>query len=334
MPILAPRPKVTFMGHLTSEQRYTISSMHKQGFKQVEIARTIGKDKSVVSRELKRNISKRGYSSSLAQTYANERKARFGINRKFTKSMQILVEKHLVEDQWSPEQISGYYRSRGVEMVSSERIYQHIRNDKSLGGELYKHCRHRLKHRKRPVGGKKIVIPNKISIDLRPDIINNKERFGDWEIDLIVGKNGKGAILTATERKTTFLLMKKLPEGKNAMGLQKAITNMFFPYKQFVFSITSDNGTEFYQHEMIARKLDAQYYFAHPYSSWERGLNEYTNKLIRQYIPKKEVFENYTNEQILKIQHKINARPRKNLNFDNPKNEFFKNINLKVAFDS
>ncbi|KAA6337023.1 hypothetical protein EZS27_014861 [termite gut metagenome] len=158
----------------------------------------------------------------------------------------------------------------------------------------------------------------KVSIEQRPEIINQKQRFGDWEIDTMVGKENQGAILTVTERKTGFLLMRKLPKGKNAQALAKELYLLLLPYKKFVHSITSDNGTEFYEHKWIAQKLEANYYFAHPYSSWERGLNEYTNKLIRQYIPKKEAFTNYTDEQILTIQHKLNRRPRKLLNFEEP----------------
>ncbi|KAA6307721.1 hypothetical protein EZS27_040608, partial [termite gut metagenome] len=199
---------------------------------------------------------------------------------------------------------------------------------------LYKNLRHRLKHRKRPVGGKKVVIPDKVSIEQRPGIINQKQRFGDWEIDTIVGKENQGAILTVTERKTGFLLMKKLSKGKKAKSLAKELYLLLLPYKDHVFSITSDNGTEFYEHRWIAQKLDAHYFFAHPYSSWERGLNEYTNKLIRQYIPKKQTFTNYDDDRIKKIQFKINRRPRKKLNFEEPFNVFYKMLNKKVAFNT
>ena len=140
---------------------------------------------------------------------------------------------------------------------------------------------------------------------VRP-ISSTKKRFGDWEIDTIVGPENNGAILTATERLTEFLLMKKLSEGKNAKALSKTLFYMFLHYKEFVFSITSDNGTESYQHKWMAKKLNTKYFFAHPYASWERGLNEYTNGLIRQYIPKKENFKNYFDADIENFQKKIN----------------------------
>ncbi|KAA6336089.1 hypothetical protein EZS27_015739 [termite gut metagenome] len=199
------------------------------------------------------------------------RKERFRGERKFTQALKDQVIKKLTEEQWSPGQIVGKAKTEGLPMVSHERIYQFIRQDKAQGGILYKHLRHRLKHRKRPLSGKKIIIPDKVSIELRGQVINNKERLGDWEIDTIVGKENKGAILTVTERKTGFLLMKQLSKGKNAKALAKELYLLLLPYKKFVHSITSDNGTEFYEHKGIAHKLEANYYFAHPYSSWERG---------------------------------------------------------------
>jgi IS30 family transposase len=307
--------------------------MLQAGYAKKDICIAIGKDKSVLSRELKRNSSKRGYSASLAQEYANERKERFRRRRKFTDAVKKHVIKYLTEEQWSPEQIVGDAKRRGIPMVSCERIYQFIREDKEAGGMLFKQCRHRLKHRKRPVGGKKVIIPDKVSIDERPAVINDRKQFGNWEIDTIVGPENNGAILTITERMTGFLLMKKLPEGKNAKALAETLYLMLFPYKNFVHSITSDNGTEFYEHRHIAKLLDAKYFFAHPYSSWERGQNEYTNELIRQYIPKKEHFINFSDHDIENFQYKINRRPRKLLNFDSPLNKFFLFINNKVAFD-
>jgi IS30 family transposase len=264
----------------------------------------------------------------LAQEYADERKERFRRKRKFTETIRQKVIRELTEEQWSPEQIVGRAARAGIAMVSHERIYQFIRDDKKNGGTFYKHLRHRLKHRKRPVGGKRVIIPDKVSIDMRPDIINQKQRFGDWEIDTIVGPENKGAILTATERRTGFLLMKKLPEGKNAKALAKELFLLLAPYKSSVKSITSDNGSEFYEHKYIAKMLNTKYFFAHPYSSWERGLNEYTNGLVRQYIPKKQKFTNLDDNVIHLFQNKINRRPRKLLNFDAPFERFYNLVAL------
>ena len=323
------------MKHLTKEQRYQIKAYLNCGKSKDFIAKSLKVDKTTVYREIKRNSKKQGsYNPDFAQELYNERKERFANNRTFTPSIENYVRTQIVEEQWSPEQIVGYCKLHNISMVSHERIYAYIREDKKQGGNLYTHLRHQLKHRKRPVSGKHNTIKDRVSIDLRDDIINNKLRFGDWEIDLIIGKDRKGAIVTIVERTTAFFLMEKLPFGKNAEQLAKIVIQMLLPYKAFVHSITSDNGTEFASHKKISRKLLTAFFFAHPYSSWERGLSEYTNKLVRQYIPKKSIFEDYDNQQIKEIQYKINRRPRKNLNYENPKNIFYKFVNQKVAFAS
>lgn len=323
------------MKHLTKEQRYQIKAYLNCGKSKDFIAKSLKVDKSTIYRELNRNSTKRGlYNPDYAHQLYNERKERFTNNRKFTPSIEKYVREKIEQEQWSPEQIVGYCKLHNIPMVSVERIYQYIRKNKAQGGNLYRHLRHQLKHRKRPISGKQETIKDKVSIELRGDIINNKLRFGDWEIDLIIGKDGKGAILTIVERTTAFLLMRKLPFGKNAEQLAKTVIQMLLPYKAFVLSITSDNGTEFAAHKKISKKLLTAFFFAHPYSSWERGLSEYTNKLVRQYIPKKSIFEHYDDLEIKEIQHKINRRPRKNINYENPKNLFYKFVNQKVAFAS
>lgn len=312
------------MKQITHEQRYQIEAYLKAGMLKDFIAVQLSIDRSSIFREVKRNSKKRGaYSASYAQMLCDERKERLKRKRSFDQTKENLIKGYIKKEQWSPEQIVGYCKNKGVDMVSHERIYQYIRQDKELGGSLYKHLRHRLKHRKRPVSGKHIPIKNRISIDDRPKVIDNKERFGDWEIDTIIGKERKGAIVTIVERTTSFLMMRKLPQGKNAESLADNVIDMLKPYKNIVHSITSDNGTEFAEHMKISKELEIGFFFAHPYSSWERGLNEYTNKLIRQYIPKKSEFENLDDKYIAEIQYKINRRPRKKLDFDSPKNQFF-----------
>ncbi|OUP08594.1 hypothetical protein B5F34_08780 [Mediterranea sp. An20] len=307
---------------LTREQRYQISALRQAGHSQKEIAEIICKDKSVISRELKRNSGKHGYHPALAQEMADERKERFRRPRKFTDAVRKRVLRDLCEEQYSPEQIVGLARREGREMVSHTRIYQFVREDKENGGTLYLNLRHRLKHRKRPVGGR-CGIKGRVSIEERPAVVDARSRFGDWEIDTIVGKDNKGAIVTLTERKTGYLMMAKLPQGKNAKGLAGTVIRMLTPYKRHVHTITSDNGTEFAEHELIAKKLEAQFFFCHPYSSWERGLNEHTNGLVRQYIPKGEPIDNYDRLYIRNVQYKINKRPREKLGFDCPKRLFF-----------
>lgn len=312
---------------LTSQQRYQIDVLLRTGTAIKEIASLLDTDKSTIYREIKRNKSKRIYIAKYAQELSTERKDRFSGSRKLTGSVEKFIRNKILTEQWSPKQIVGYAKTNNIPMVSHERIYQLVRQDKQEGGDLWKHMRHKLKHRKRPVTGKKIVIKNKVSIDLRPSIVDTQERCGDWEIDTIIGEDQKGAIITMTERKTGFLLMEKLKLGKQAKPLAKVAVRLLFAYKNSVHTITSDNGTEFAEHEYIAQKLEADYYFAHPYSSWERGLNEYTNKLIRQYVIKGTNFDLYTDEFIKLVQNKINRRPREKLNFQTPSKIFYASLN-------
>ena len=313
---------------LTSEQRNQIEVLLQTKTPVKVIAKLVDTDKSSIYREINRNKMKRGsYSANFAQQLATERKERFGCPRRFTAEVQKFVVEKLAKEQWSPEQIVGFAELNNLPMVSHERIYQFIRQDKQDGGRLWTHTRHKLKHRKRPVSGKQVNIKNKVSIELRPAVVDTQERYGDWEIDTIIGENQKGAILTITERKTGFLLMEKMEFGKQAEGLAKAAIRILFAYKNTVHTITSDNGSEFAQHELISKKLNAGFYFAHPYSSWERGLNEYTNKLIRQYIIKGSNFDLYDSEYIKLVQNKINRRPREKLKFQTPSKIFFAALN-------
>jgi len=315
------------MKHITKEQRYEISAYLKCNKTKSFIAKTLGVHKGTISREISRNATKTGkYNPKIAHQLSQERKERFNRKRSFTKEIEQFVVNKIEQEQWSPEQITGYCKNKSISMVSHERIYQHIRQDKETGGKIHVHTRHRLKHRKRPVS-KFIPIKNRVSIEERPDVINNKERFGDWEIDTIIGNNQKGAIVTITERTTNFFIMKKLSKGKNAEALARTVVKMLMPYKANILSITADNGTEFAQHEYIGKCLDARIYFTHPYSSWEKGLIEYTNKLIRQYIPKKSNFDEFNELKINEIQKKINARPREKLNFESPVKIFYNLVN-------
>jgi IS30 family transposase len=321
------------MSHLTKEQRYIIALLYKRGVSKTEIAIEIGVHKCTISREIKRNSSKTGtYNALTATVFALERKERFGINRKFTKAIEHRVRSYITNDQWSPEQIAGYCQNNDIEMVSIERIYQFVRDDKAKGGIIYKDLRHKLKHRKRPVGEDKSKIKDKISIELRSEKANNREEFGHFEMDLVIGKEHKGAILTLTERVSRFFMCAYLPQGKSAINVAKKVNEILLPYKNHVLSITTDNGLEFAEHKIISKKLNATIYFTHPYSSWEKGQIENMNKLLRQYIPKKQIINADNTLNLKDIQQKINNRPRKNLNFEKPVTIFYNFINQKVAF--
>ena len=297
-----------------------------------KIARLINKDRSVVCREIKRNKNRLGrYIASQAQESADIRKERFSAPRKLFPWVRKEVIRLLSEEQWSPEQICGWMKRKGFDWVSHETIYKLIREDKANGGTLYTHLRHKGKHRRRPVG-KFIPIRNRVSIEERPEAVDMRNRIGDWEMDTILGKNGRDAIVVLTERLTRFTMMQRSPNGKNADAVANTVIDMLIPYKKVVLTITTDNGTEFAEHERIAKKLDAKVFFAHPYSSWEKGLVENTNKLIRQYIPKRTSFRDISDDFIHSVQLKLNSRPREKLNFDAPKNKFFVYLQERVAF--
>lgn len=310
--------------HLTREQRYAISALLQAGHSQKEIAELTGKDKSVISREIRRNSGKRGYTARYAQMLSDERKERFRAPRKFTDAVRRRVEREIREGL-SPEQIVGKAARDGVPMVSVERIYRHIREDRAAGGDLYRHTRHRLKHRARPAGGW-MPIRNRVSIDERPAEVELRGRIGDIEADTVMGKDGKTALLTLTDRRSRMEWIERLPRGKDAKALAEVMIRTLWPYRRWLHTITSDNGTEFAHHEAVSRALGIKFYFAHPYSAWERGLNENTNGLIRQYIPKGTSIDDYSDRYIKEIQHRLNRRPRKCLGFDCPKNVFFASL--------
>ena len=317
------------MSHLTKEQRYVIVSLFKRGVSKTEIAKELVVHKSTIGRELVRNASKTGkYSAERAHLLAIERKERFGIKRRFTRAIEKRVIDYITKEQWSPEQIVGYCKKHNLDMVSVERIYQFLRKDKADGGVLYKNLRHKFKHRKRPVGKEKSIIKDKTCITLRPEKANKREEFGHFEMDLVIGKDHKGAVLTITERVSKFFICSYLPQGKSAIYVAKTVIDLLLPYKEHVKSITTDNGLEFAKHKEIANKLNTTVYFTHPYSSWEKGQIENMNKLLRQYLPKKQIIDRNNTLNLKEIQAKINNRPRKNLNFDKPVEIFFNFIKV------
>jgi IS30 family transposase len=308
------------MSHITYEQRYTISTMVKQGFRQIDIAKVIGKDKSVISREIKRNKDMRNgeYKHNLAHKKCLSRHKTKHKHIDFTDSKKAMIE-DLLQADLSPEQVVGYLNKQGIKTVSHERIYHHIWDDKARGGTLHTHLRRQgRRYRKRGCSkDTRGIIRDRVSIDQRPEIVDKKERFGDLEVDLIIGENNKQAIVTINDRASGMLKMKKVP-SKEASVVGRTICDLLEEWKPYIHTITSDNGKEFAEHVSVAQNLNIEYYFAHPYHSWERGANENLNGLIRQYIPKKTNFEAISDEQIKNIENKLNARPRKRHMFDNP----------------
>ena len=237
---------------------------------------------------------------------------------KMTPEMIATIESKL-RIQWSPEQVSGWLLDKHEELISHESIYLHVWADKRSGGDLYTHLRHQGKKYDKRRNGKSTrgQIKNRVSIDDRPQIVDNKSRVGDWEIDTVIGKGHSGALVTIVERVTNLTVSKQV-NGKTAAAVTKATIALLKPLKAVVHTITADNGKEFAYHEKVSDALGVEFYFAHPYSSWERGLNENTNGLLRQYFPKKTDFKEVTQADVRRAVNRLNARPRKYLDFKTP----------------
>lgn len=303
---------------LAYEQRCQITVLKKRGYSQQEIARSVGVSQSTISRELRRNTGERGYRYKQAQKKAERRRKEASKATKMTLGMIAIIESKL-RIKWSPEQISGWLLNEQEELISPESIYLHVWADKQSGGDLYTHLRRQgTKYDKRRNGkSMRGQIKNRVSIDDRPQVVDDKSRIGDWEIDTVMGKGHSGALVTIVERVTNFTVSKQV-DGKNADAVTKATIALLKPLKDVVHTITADNGKEFSYHEKISKTLEAEVYFAHPYSSWERGLNENTNGLLRQYFPKRTDFKQVSQIEVRRAVKQLNDRPRKYLDFKTP----------------
>ena len=309
---------------LTNDQRYQIYGLRQARATQTEIAARIGVHKSTVCRELTRNVGERGWRPRQAQekSLARRQQARYNAV-KFHKEAWHIVD-GLLEMDYSPEQVSGRLAMEKTLEISHERIYLHVYADKQSGGSLWTHLRCQKQRRKRYSSGqnRRGIIKDRIVIDQRPAIVEKSTRLGDWEGDTVIGKGQKGALVTLAERMSRYALAHVL-EGKKAAPVTKQITSLLKPHGAKVHTITFDNGKEFAHHGQIARALKADIYFAHPYHSWERGLNENTNGLLRQYFPKETDFTKVTQEQVQRAIDRLNHRPRKVLGFRSPHEVFF-----------
>lgn len=316
---------------LTEIERYQIQSFLKAGYTKKKIAQELGRHPSTIGRELNRNTGLRGYRPQQAQRLAEERKTLHG-HTLISHSTWQNVE-NLLRNEWSPEQISGLLKKINCQSVSPEWIYQYILNDKKAGGDLHAYLRCQKKRKKRYGSrDKRGQLKNRVSIDERPAIVDERCRVGDWEMDLIIGQSGGSVLMTAVERKTRYTVIALAP-NKTAEAVRDAILGAMTSLATHVETLTYDNGKEFALHNVIAEALQATSYFAHPYHSWERGLNENTNGLIRQYAPKGTSFDDMTSEIVKGIMDKLNNRPRKCLDFRTPNQVLF-GINPPIALAS
>lgn len=307
---------------LAREQRYQIYALKRAGQNQSQIALVLGCHKSTILRELRRNCGQKGYRPYQADELAYDRQCAAYRSRIAWETWQQVEQ--LLRQEWSPEQIAGWLKRMKQPTVSHECIYLYVYAEKRRGGTLHQHLRSQKKQRKRYSGYiRRGQIPNRTSIDKRPKIVASKSRFGDWEADTIVGARHKGGILSVVERKSKLVRLRKLTT-KAAAEMKDNAIELLAPLATKVHTITVDNGKEFCEHELIAAGLQARIYFAHPYSSWERGLNENTNGLVRQYFPKKYDFAKITDQELQQVEDRLNNRPRKTLGYWTPNEVFFK----------
>ncbi|WP_067656902.1 IS30 family transposase [Acinetobacter sp. TGL-Y2] len=295
--------------HLTQEERYQIYTLLREGFSTRHIALRLARAPSTICREIKRNRNRNGYFAKHAHKLAKRR--HISNHRTVSSSLLQQIESYLAL-QWSPEQIASHVA------ISMHSIYRYIQQDKLKGGSLYLHLRFR-NQRKRKYGQPETrgMLSNRKSIHDRPHIIEKRSRFGDLEIDTIVGKNQQQSLVSIVDRKTGYLWLKKCSTRKS-QAVCEATVDLLAPIKEKLKTITADNGKEFSLHEQIANELEIEFYFADPYSAWQRGTNENTNGLIRQYIRKGSDLNNYTDEYISEITKRLNHRPRKRLGFKSP----------------
>ena len=296
-------------------QRYQIEAYLREGVSYREIGKRLRVSHSTVSREVNRNrIRDSHYLPEVAQAKAAKRRCQAAKYR-VPESTIAFVEFGLSQ-KWSPEQIAGVSNVIG-HSVSHEWIYGYVQRNKLRGGKLYKQLRQSRRRYRKGNRAKRVIIPNRVGIEHRPAIVNRKKRFGDWEADTVLGKQGTGAIVSLVERKSKLYLIRKVP-AKSAADVSRAMVGMLWRYRRHVRTITADNGSEFCDHEQVAEKLKTDIYFANPYSSWERGLNENFNGLLRQYIRKGTDLRTVSEKQITDIERALNARPRKCLGFKQP----------------
>lgn len=330
--------------HLTRDQRCQIAVLIKRGESQASIARSLGKDPSTICREIKRNsIQRKGCAHSeyipqeaQRKSLRKRRKASQRPNKLISETKQAIIDK--LQLQWSPEQIAGWLKRHQYPVtVSHETIYKMIWRDKRKGGNLYKHLRrYRKKYHKRgsPKAGRS-CIPNRVDIEERPEIVELKERLGDWEIDTIVGKGHQGAVVTMVDRASRLTKLYHVPR-KTASNVAEGLISKLSPLKDFTLTVTADNGGEFAKHESVSAILETSFYFSKPYHSWERALNEHTNGLLRQYLPKDMALKDLAQDRIDEIENLLNNRPRKVLNYETPL-EVFERLSqgsMKIALQN
>lgn len=316
--------------HLTYEQRCQISALLRRKVPKCLIARDLGIHRTTLARELNRNSGLRGYRHKQAQHKSDTRRSLASRNAslKMTPDLIATIKFPLENYQWSPEQISGYLKSHDIACISTETIYRFIWSDKRSGGTLYQNLRHRGKtyHKRGHKNAGRGLIPGRIDIDQRPDIVEKKSRIGDLEVDTIIGKDHIGALVSLVDRASKYTRIHLVPCKKDHI-VRDAIMSELKDMPHKIHTLTADNGKEFAKHAEITNDVGAKVFFAKPYASWQRGLNEHTNGLIRQYFPKKTRFGGITQKEVKQVEMLLNTRPRRCLNYKTPAEVFYQKSN-------
>lgn len=309
--------------HLTQEERYHIYELQAMGKSMRQAAKELKRDHSTISREISRNKGARGYRPRQAHIKACERKQQCANGRQVDKQTWAAA-KLMIKEKWSPEQIAGRFKLLKIGNISHETIYQRLLQDKENGGDLYTNLRCQKKRRKRYGSGqnRRGKIIGRIPISERPEVVNQKSRLGDWEGDTIIGATHKQAIVSIVERSTQYVQLKKV-EQKTSCAVKDALIELMKPYENAIHTVTLDNGKEFAAHTEITKSIGTRVFFADPYSSWQRGLNEQINGLVRQYFPKKKKFSTIKQHEVFYVAQKLNTRPRKLLGYKTPEEKFF-----------
>lgn len=309
--------------HLTREERYQIHVLKRQGVSLGRIAAELGRNRSTLCRELQRNSTAAGYKPAHAHDKARGRQRARRNARHFSATQWCDVE-GLLRLSFSPEQASGRLRLEKAMSISTESIYQRAYRDKAQGGDLVSYLRCQKVRRKRYASGqeRRGMLANRIDIEQRPAVVDQRSRIGDWEGDTVIGKDHKGILLTLVERKSRYTLACQL-DSRHSAGVTQAVIELLRPHKKQCHTLTFDNGKEFAEHVFISQCLNAKVYFAHPYCSWERGLNENHNGLLRQYFPKKTNFLKVRQHEVDDAVYRLNHRPRKCLGYLTPHEVFY-----------
>ena len=316
---------------LTLEQRYYIYITRKKGQSMRSIATELGIAHSTVGRELKRNTGKRGYRHQQANNLAQQRHAVKNKSIKMNQEVKRLIKNCLALD-WSPEQICGWFRLHHIINLHHESVYRYLLKDKAEGGLLYKQLRHQGKPYRKRYGyaNNRTGIPDRVDIEKRPEAVNNREVFGHWEADTIIGKAHQGAIVTTDERISKLRLAYPV-NTKHKNNVSAAMCTLLEPVCEAVHSITYDNGKEFAGHQQVNKILNCKSYFAKPYRSWERGQNENANGLLRQYFPKSMSLIHVSLNEVKIAVNKLNTRPRKCLGFKTPYQVFLEHTGIDAS---